>query len=85
LGGIINFSHGSLWLIADLLAVLWITWCMNITGWAAGIEGQLPGFVSISAYFYWYSRFKIFPGYHPVAGDYSCWCRCRFLPWFFTL
>jgi UDP-GlcNAc:undecaprenyl-phosphate GlcNAc-1-phosphate transferase len=50
-GGIINFSHDYLWLVADLLAVLWITWCMNITGWAAGVEGQLPGFVSISAIF----------------------------------
>jgi UDP-GlcNAc:undecaprenyl-phosphate GlcNAc-1-phosphate transferase len=50
-GGIINFSRNNLWLIADLLAIVWITWCMNITGWAAGIEGQLPGFVSISAVF----------------------------------
>jgi UDP-GlcNAc:undecaprenyl-phosphate GlcNAc-1-phosphate transferase len=50
-GGIINFSQGNLWIIADLLAVIWITWCMNITGWAAGVEGQLPGFVSISAVF----------------------------------
>lgn len=60
-GGIINFSLAkisfnffgphSIWIIADLLAIFWIIWCMNITGWAAGIEGQLPGFVSISAIF----------------------------------
>jgi len=50
-GGIINFSSSRLWLFADLLAIFWIIWCMNITGWAAGIEGQLPGFVSISAIF----------------------------------
>lgn len=60
-GGIINFSlvtvninfigSHSIWIISDLLAVFWITWCMNITGWAAGVEGQLPGFVSISAIF----------------------------------
>lgn len=50
-GGIIDFSGSGLWLFADLLAIFWIIWCMNITGWAAGIEGQLPGFVSISAVF----------------------------------
>jgi UDP-GlcNAc:undecaprenyl-phosphate/decaprenyl-phosphate GlcNAc-1-phosphate transferase len=50
----INFSFfgpHSLWLISDLLAIFWIVWCMNITGWAAGVEGQLPGFVAISAIF----------------------------------
>ena len=61
LGGIINFSSAavkfnflgshSIWIISDLLAIFWITWCMNITGWAAGVEGQLPGFVAISAIF----------------------------------
>lgn len=48
----INFNFlgpHSIWLISDLLAIFWIMWCMNITGWAAGVEGQLPGFVSISA------------------------------------
>ena len=50
----INFTFlgpHSIWLLSDILAVFWITWCMNITGWAAGVEGQLPGFVSISAIF----------------------------------
>lgn len=60
-GGIINLSHPqihfnffgphSLWLLSDLIAVFWIIWCMNTVGWAAGIEGQLPGFVSIAAIF----------------------------------
>lgn len=60
-GGVINLSHPqihfdffgphSLWLLSDLIAVFWIIWCMNTVGWAAGIEGQLPGFVSIAAIF----------------------------------
>ncbi len=41
----------SIWILADLIAVFWIVWCMNFVGWAAGVEGQLPGFVSISAIF----------------------------------
>ncbi len=38
----------SVW--ADLLAFLWIVWTMNIVGWSAGVDGQMPGFVAISAF-----------------------------------
>ncbi|MFA6007245.1 MAG: MraY family glycosyltransferase [Candidatus Shapirobacteria bacterium] len=61
LGGIINLTEPqilinflgthSIWIFADLLAVFWIVWCMNFVGWSSGVEGQLPGFVSISAIF----------------------------------
>lgn len=45
------FGTHSIWIISDILAVFWIVWCMNIVGWATGVDGQLPGFVSISAFF----------------------------------
>lgn len=45
------FGPHSIWIISDLLAIIWIVWCMNIVGWATGVDGQLPGFVSISAFF----------------------------------
>jgi len=48
-GGILDLSL--VWFLPDIVALLWIIWCMNITGWAAGVEGQLPGFVSIAAIF----------------------------------
>ena len=61
LGGVFDLSqpqwhftflgNHSIWILADLLAVFWIVWCMNFIGWASGVEGQLPGFVSISAIF----------------------------------
>ena len=38
-----------IWLIADLLALLWIVWCMNFVGWSGGVEGQLPGIVAVAA------------------------------------
>jgi UDP-GlcNAc:undecaprenyl-phosphate GlcNAc-1-phosphate transferase len=60
-GGIIDLSFWrinfnflgphSIWVISDILAILWIVWCMNIVGWATGVDGQLPGFASISAIF----------------------------------
>jgi UDP-GlcNAc:undecaprenyl-phosphate/decaprenyl-phosphate GlcNAc-1-phosphate transferase len=60
-GGIIDLSYPrfsfnlfglhSIWIISDILAVIWIVWCQNIVGWSTGVDGQLPGFVSISAFF----------------------------------
>ena len=34
---------------ADIVAVIWIVWTMNMVGWSGGVDGQLPGFVTISA------------------------------------
>lgn len=38
-------------LIADTFALLWIVWNMNAVNWSKGVDGQLPGFVSIAAFF----------------------------------
>ncbi len=37
--------------LADGFALLWIVWNMNAVNWAKGLDGQLPGFVSIAAFF----------------------------------
>ena len=34
---------------SDVVAFLWILWTMNIVGWSAGVDGQMPGFVAIAA------------------------------------
>lgn len=34
---------------ADLFAIFWIVWCMNMVNWSKGVDGQMPGFVGISA------------------------------------
>lgn len=39
----------NLW--ADLFTFLFIIWNMNIVNWAKGVDGQLPGFVSIALIF----------------------------------
>lgn len=38
-------------ILADGLALLWIVWNMNAVNWSKGVDGQLPGFVSIAAFF----------------------------------
>ncbi len=35
---------------SDIFAFIWIMWTMNIIGWSAGVDGQMPGFVAISAF-----------------------------------
>ncbi len=41
----------NLWILSDTLAFIWIIWCLNIVGWSAGVEGQLPGYVAVSSFF----------------------------------
>ena len=39
----------SLLVWADLFAIFWLVWCMNMINWSKGVDGQMPGFVAISA------------------------------------
>jgi UDP-GlcNAc:undecaprenyl-phosphate GlcNAc-1-phosphate transferase len=57
LGGILYLNHLSIpfWpgttvsFFADLIAVIWIVWVMNMLNWSKGVDGQMPGIVAISA------------------------------------
>jgi len=47
-----NFlGQHSVLILADLLAIIWLTWTTNIINWSKGVDGQLPGFVTITAFF----------------------------------
>lgn len=37
--------------LADLLALVWLTWITNMINWSKGVDGQMPGFVSVAAIF----------------------------------
>lgn len=39
----------TIWLVADLLALVWIVGVTNFVNWAKGLDGQLPGIVVIAA------------------------------------
>lgn len=43
------FGIHTFFIIADILAIIWIVWTMNIVGWSSGIDGQMPGFIAITA------------------------------------
>lgn len=59
LGGLINFDSviipfnffgpHKIILLADLLAMLWIVWVMNMINWSKGVDGQMPGIVLITS------------------------------------
>lgn len=36
-------------LVADLFALLWIVWMMNMINWAKGVDGQMPGVIVVAA------------------------------------
>lgn len=41
----------TVWVLSDLLALVFIIWNMNIVNWSKGVDGQMPGFVSIALVF----------------------------------
>lgn len=43
------FGTHSILVWADVFAFVWILWTINIIGWSAGVDGQMPGFVTIAA------------------------------------
>lgn len=45
------FGPKTLWVLADFIALIWLTWIMNMVNWSKGVDGQLPGFVAITAFF----------------------------------
>ncbi len=76
-----------LWL-ADLMAVLWIVWCMNIINWSKGVDGQLPGYVVITATFLGllslrFSRHDISKEIVTLLCFVSAGTFLGFLPWNF--
>lgn len=41
----------SIWILADLFALFFIIWNMNIVNWSKGVDGQLPAFVMVAFIF----------------------------------
>lgn len=39
----------SIFILSDLIAVVWIVWVMNMLNWSKGVDGQMPGIVAIAA------------------------------------
>lgn len=44
-------QHHTFLIVANVLAIIWLTWTTNMVNWSKGVDGQLPGFVGITAIF----------------------------------
>ncbi len=47
-GGIIHLDIASF--VPSILAIIWIVWVMNMINWSKGVDGQMPGIVTIAAF-----------------------------------
>jgi len=45
------FGHRQILILADILSIIWLTWLTNMVNWSKGVDGQLPGFVAVTAFF----------------------------------
>lgn len=45
------FGARHFFLLSNIFAIIWIVAIMNFVNWSKGIDGQMPGFVAISAIF----------------------------------
>ena len=43
------FGTHNIIVFADLFALLWIVWMMNMVNWSWGVDGQMPGVIAVSA------------------------------------
>lgn len=47
LGGIIYLN--AIVLLPQILALIWIVWVMNMINWSKGVDGQMPGIVTVAS------------------------------------
>jgi len=45
------FGIRNILIVADIISIIWLAWMMNMVNWSKGVDGQLPGFVAIAAFF----------------------------------
>lgn len=44
-----NFFIDSFLLFPSILALIWIVWVMNMVNWSWGVDGQIPGIITVAA------------------------------------
>lgn len=81
LGGIIQLNNLNLQfdlfglnqtiILADILAVIWIVWVMNMTNWSKGVDGQMPGIVTVAAFILGLLSLKINLSHDPQQIDFA--------------
>ncbi len=59
LGGILHLD--AIQFLPQVLAIIWIVWVMNMINWSKGVDGQMPGIVTVSAFILGLLSFRLIP------------------------
>lgn len=55
------FGQHSIVVFADIFALFWIAWVMNMLNWSKGVDGQMPGIAAITAFFLAVLALRFYP------------------------
>ena len=82
------FGVHKFYLLANLFSIIWIVAIMNFVNWSKGVDGQLPGFVAISAFFlgvlaYRFTMYNISTESVALLSFIVAGAFLGFLPWNF--
>ncbi|MBI4080759.1 MAG: undecaprenyl/decaprenyl-phosphate alpha-N-acetylglucosaminyl 1-phosphate transferase [Candidatus Levybacteria bacterium] len=55
--------------LGDIIAIIWIIWVMNMLNWSKGVDGQMPGIVTISAIIIGLLSLRLSPNNHDALID----------------
>lgn len=58
------FGLHNIVIFADIFAFLWIVWMMNMTNWSKGVDGQMPGIITVASLTMGFLSYQLFS-----AGD----------------
>jgi len=56
------FGTHQIIIIADILALVWILWVMNMINWSKGVDGQMPGIVLVATFILGLLSLKLYQG-----------------------
>ena len=56
------FGRHSIVVLADLFALFWIVWVINMVNFSAGVDGQMPGIVLITLLVIFVASLRFYPG-----------------------
>jgi len=55
------FGKHSIVVFADIFALFWIAWVMNMLNWSKGVDGQMPGIAAVTSLFLTILALRFYP------------------------
>lgn len=55
------FGSRSIWVLADIFAIFWIIWFVNMVNFSSGVDGQMPGIVFVALLVIFAASLRFYP------------------------